>query len=516
MRRLAVIILGLLPLGMFAQLNVENIVIMGRQSLYYEDYVTAISRFNEVLQVRPRMASVYYYRAYAKFSLEDFESAEQDCSTAIGFNPFFVEYHQLRALCRIKNGDFTGALADYDHVLKVLPDDGNSRYNRSLCHLELKEFDAAERDMDTLLLSDPKNIQAHLILSQIYLEKGDTLAGLESVEKLLKLSPHHHEAWRFKGLYALQKNDNLQADSCLTKAIEYGGRQSQNYLARAQARHGLHRYNDALDDYDRAIKIVPNHFVAHYNRGLLRSFLGDDNRALEDFDFVLKVEPDNTLAVYNRAEIRERVGDYQGAEADYTLLLKEYPDFLYGYVARARCRRKLGQYALAQQDETKVARAELDAVYGKRKNKKQHVRKRSDHDLDVYDELIEDESNSQRPFTSNVKVKVQDQKVDELPFEPFDVVEVNYTLSHDPDNPNAKAKRRFNEACALANEGKTEEALRAYDDAIGIDDRLAEAYFNRALLKLKRGEDAKGDLSKAGELGVGKAYAVRKKIINKK
>ena len=33
-----------------------------------------------------------------------------------------------------------------------------------------------------------------------------------------------------------------------------------------------------MADYDKAIEIDPNNFLAHYNRGQLRVMVGDDNR----------------------------------------------------------------------------------------------------------------------------------------------------------------------------------------------------------------------------------------------
>ena len=93
--------------------------------------------------------------------------------------------------------------------------------------------------------------------------------------------------WNFKGQYALRHKQHVAADSFLTKAISFAPNDADSYLMRAAVRHALRRYDDALRDYDEVIRLVPQHFVAHYNRALLRSFVGDDIRAIKDFDFVL-------------------------------------------------------------------------------------------------------------------------------------------------------------------------------------------------------------------------------------
>ena len=71
-----------------AQVNTQQVMLMGRAALYYDDYVTAIQYFNTVLEAKPYLADALYYRAVAKVSLEDYESAHADLQQAILFNPF--------------------------------------------------------------------------------------------------------------------------------------------------------------------------------------------------------------------------------------------------------------------------------------------------------------------------------------------------------------------------------------------------------------------------------------------
>ena len=73
-----------------------------------------------------------------------------------------------------------------------------------------------------------------------------------------------------------------------------------SYINRALARININNLRGAMSDYDNALDIDPNNFLAHYNRGLMRVQLGDNNRAIEDFDFVIKMEPKNFMAIFHR------------------------------------------------------------------------------------------------------------------------------------------------------------------------------------------------------------------------
>jgi tetratricopeptide (TPR) repeat protein len=66
----------------------------------------------------------------------------------------------------------------------------------------------------------------------------------------------------------------------------------------------------------------------------------------------------------------------------------------------------------------------------------------------------------------------------------------------------------YNKANALCTQKDFKTAISNYTKSIEIDPDFAEAYFNRGLTYLFINEESKGisDLSKAGELGIFKAY----------
>jgi len=285
------VLLALFPLHKAAaQVDADMVTLMGRNALSVDDYLTAIRYFNQAIEAKPYLSRPYYYRAYAKFTLEDYKGAEADCAKSIELNPFIVEVYQLRGLCRIHNDNYKGAADDYTRVLSEMPDDQGSRYNRALCYLQEKDYAKADSDLTVMINRWPRYYRTYLVKAQVALEQKDTLRAMQWVDTLLVKNPKEGNAWSFKGRYALQNEDYGLADSCLTQAILYLPRDFELFVCRAQARHALDRFGLAIADYDRAIELQPSHFVAHYNRGLLRTQVGEDNAAIEDFDFILRIE----------------------------------------------------------------------------------------------------------------------------------------------------------------------------------------------------------------------------------
>ena len=177
-----------------AQVNTDNVILMGRNALSVDDYLGAIRLFTAVIESKPHLQPPYYYRAYAKFSLEDYQGAEADCSTSLALNPYITDVYLLRALCRIHNDDFQGAVADYDKVLQEKPDEQGALYNRALCHLELQQPDEAAVDLDRLLRKWGNFYRAYMVRAQVELMRGDTLQALRWADSLLLRQPETADA----------------------------------------------------------------------------------------------------------------------------------------------------------------------------------------------------------------------------------------------------------------------------------------------------------------------------------
>ncbi len=75
-------------------------MMIGKNALYFEDYVLAIQYFNQVITAKPYLADPYYFRGMAKFMLDDFKGAEEDASECLLRNPIYTAAYQLRGAAR--------------------------------------------------------------------------------------------------------------------------------------------------------------------------------------------------------------------------------------------------------------------------------------------------------------------------------------------------------------------------------------------------------------------------------
>ena len=102
-----------------AQVNAEQMVRVGQNALYFDDYMVAIQYFNQAITAKPYLAQPYFLRAIAKLNLEDYLGAEADASEAIERNPFIVDAYEVRGVARQNRGRLEEAVADYNQALAV-------------------------------------------------------------------------------------------------------------------------------------------------------------------------------------------------------------------------------------------------------------------------------------------------------------------------------------------------------------------------------------------------------------
>ncbi len=75
-------------------------------------------------------------------------------------------------------------------------------------------------------------------------------------------------------------------------------------------------YASAIQDYDRALILTPNHHEVYYNRAVAYYSVGDSEKAVEDLDRAIQLQPTMAEAFANRGMMRLEMGDPKGALED--------------------------------------------------------------------------------------------------------------------------------------------------------------------------------------------------------
>ena len=330
-----------------AQLNTDRITAIGRNALYFEDYILSIQYFNQVIRLKPYLADPYLYRAIAKIQLEDYQGALRDCNDAIERNPFSPGCYYARGFVYRQLNRLSEAEEDYSQALRFSPENRTYLLLRADTRSQMKRYDEALEDIDQMLKREPQAATVWTEKGVVCIAKGDTLTALDAFEHASQYDRNNPVVWSALGVTNLMLSHEEDAYVQLTQAINLGSKWAGDYINRGVIHYRRHNYRGALADLDKAVQMAPRDADSYYNRGMMRSEVGDYNHALEDFNTALQLASNRTEMRYQRALVNMQLKQWNEVVSDLDSLIARYPYFLPAYFMAAQ--------AMTQRGDTKAA-----------------------------------------------------------------------------------------------------------------------------------------------------------------
>lgn len=428
LRYITIFILLTLPFTGYTQINTEQVLRVGQNALYFDDYMLSIQYFNQVIQAKPYLAQPYFFRAIAKLNLEDYAGAKDDATLAIERNPFITDAYEVRGVALQNMGRLEEAVADYDKALSMLPENKGILFNKALAEEELKNYDIAQECYTQLLKAHPRFDSGYIGRARLYLAQCDTVSALADIDKAIELNKNAINAYVIRADISIKREKDYQrALEDMNEAIKLQPHYAGFFINRAFLRYNLDDYFGAMADYDYAISLDPTNVVAYFNRGLLLAEVHGNDRAIQDFSKVLQINADDYRALLNRSLLYEETGNYKLAIEDINKVINQFPDFYGLYFSRMGIYEKMGDKINAEKDYNKAMalskRIDEIAEKGREKAHNDSIETaRQERENDIPEELvtkrfsnlltIENEHNVDEVYNNkSIRGKVQDRNI---------------------------------------------------------------------------------------------------------
>lgn len=353
MKRKLGILLFLLAsiIGCRAQVNTEQVLRVGQNALYFEDYMLSIQYFNQVIKAKPYLAQPYFFRSIAKLNLEDFQGAEADATAAIERNPFITDAYEVRGVARQNMGRYAESVADYNKALELLPYNRGLMLNKAIAEQEMEDYDASRNTFTELLKKYPNYDNAYVGRARLNILTGDTVAAIADLDRATSINKNLVNAYVLRADISIKKEQNYaQALEDMNEAIKLQPKFAGFFINRAFLRYNLDDYFGAMADYDYAIGLDPTNNIAYFNRGLLRAEVHDNDKAIADFSRVIQLDPNDYRALFNRSMLYSETGDYKKALADIDRVVEAFPDYDGALLTRFQIYDKMGDKRHAEAD----------------------------------------------------------------------------------------------------------------------------------------------------------------------
>lgn len=266
-----------------------------------------------------------------------------------------------------------------------------------------------------------------------------------------------------------------QAIEEYTRAIEINPDFVNAYYNRGLTYSDLERYQRAIADYTKAVELNPEYLDAYNNRGILYANLQDYDKAIADYMTVIELDPDYVLVYNNLGVAYDSLGRFQDAVGSYSKAIELNPDYALAYNNRGISHGNLQQYNEAIEDHT--AAIELDGSF----SDAYYHRGNAYRNLVSYQSAIAD-YNRAIELNPDYTVAYNNRGISYYELQEYDRAIADYTqaIAISPDYPNA----HYNRALAYLNLGQQEEALSDFEaaaslyqqqgDITGYQDAIAE------------------------------------------
>lgn len=540
-----------------------------------ERYNDAFKDLEFALELRPEDQEILFTRGGTYIQTRQYNLAIQDYTRVIRSAPNNIDSWINRGIAKLNSTDTIGALSDFSQAIKLNPFYSESYSRRSRLYLEKKEYDIALSDITQAIILDTTSTMNYFIRGLIHNGKRNYNAAIEDFNKVLSLDPKNSLSLYNRALIKTQTgalNAALEDYDVLTRL------NPNNVLVfynRASVNYELGKFQNAINDYTTAITLFPDFANAYFNRSVAKSRIGNNAGAEEDYriasEKVQKYKASSQEAYLAMADTSKKFNNLLEFDTDFSngfseinlkndinlptgflpfiklQLISEdtktaFRDYKRPFIDELNKTAEKGyQYTYTQplpQSKSKIdtSSTSKSIIHFIKASQLSAINKYNQSVFEYEKALNSD------PKNPIIALNLTTEKIEMARFvEQFnnDANAVSFKMGNIGNENNDKGKSTnysYNEAidklkdieidlpdlAAIPyNVGNTylltEEldlAINEYSNALRIEPRFAEAWFNRGLVKLIKGDKQNGcvDISKAGELGLNQAYSLIQKF----
>lgn len=282
-----------------------------------------------------------------KFDAKNYQGALQDFSGAITkfkaeedkYLKSRVEYDKL--------SDYQKAMVENNDLFEARTDLAIPYYYRAVCQLNLQNKAEAMKDLDKALVLDSKYTLAIYQRGKLKIENGDKENGCIEIRLAADLGSEaakelyeENFCWNASFNYAKQGTTNFtlgkydEAINDFNLAIKLNPDSGSNFIKRGMCYYAQGKFDKAIADYTKAISRDSIRAEGWYRRGLCYYSLEKHQQAFTDLSFAIQKDNNYVDAFLYRAYACEGLANTKSAIYDYGQVIRLKPNDGLAYFKR--------------------------------------------------------------------------------------------------------------------------------------------------------------------------------------
>lgn len=193
------------------------------------------------------------------------------------------------------------------------------------CYLELNNFKAAGEVFFKLSDNNPEWERPVFNLGRVFLRSGYIEEALTAFKEAERRNPNNEDVYFYLGAYYYKIKDYITAKDYYQKSISLNYEQSEAHLNLGKCYYHLGMNNEAINEFELALKYDSNCLEAIYNKGIVLSAMNQYNRALDDLFYINNLQPNDLEVMENIVDALYKSNDLTNATVWVNKILKIEP-----------------------------------------------------------------------------------------------------------------------------------------------------------------------------------------------
>ncbi len=274
----------------------------------------ALSDLETAIRLEPRYKTAYLERARVYLQKQQYELAAAALGRVVELDPQHAEAAEVTGRLRFANSDFQSAVDEFSRAIdlaKSLEDKAGYLFLRGTTFYELGQFELAAYDFETACSLRPNHAGSWIWMAAVDSRLENWTRAIQSLQKAIISRPASAKQYMQLGRPVARK-----AVGFFSKMIERGQTDSHLYRDRGLAFHFLNESQSAIDDFARALELVPDDLETRLRRGQLYQRQSQHELAIHDFSHIIHRDKIHHSVRYYRAVSYFSLGDTSRASSD--------------------------------------------------------------------------------------------------------------------------------------------------------------------------------------------------------